>query len=76
MKMENLERNPVTSSNINALAYQGERLFVTFHPGEVYCYDHGSAETYQELFGAASIGRTFNALVKSTTSDRASARDA
>jgi hypothetical protein len=64
-KMTNRPRTPVTSSNIEALSLTEDRLLVEFKGGSQYEYQKVSSKVFDELVRAASVGRTFNALIKS-----------
>lgn len=67
--METLEWEQVVSSNIKALAHSGTELFVEFHGGTVYQYSGVTLKEYKELLSSASVGRTFNMLIKSNPVD-------
>lgn len=56
--------NKVESSNIEALAYEGDQLFVKFHNGRVYSYESVTIDTFSFLLKAESVGRTFNQTIK------------
>lgn len=59
----------VSSSNIEALAHEGDRLLVQFKSGAIYAYENVTAELFRAVKTAASVGRTFNELIKSRPSD-------
>lgn len=59
----------VESSNIEALGHDGESLGVKFKNGTIYLYQGVSKAIFDQLVGAASVGRTFNELIKSKPSD-------
>lgn len=60
---------PVTSSNVKALGYENNTLGVQFKNGTEYHYDGVSVEIFNQILEAASIGRTFNELIKSKPKD-------
>lgn len=55
----------VTSSNIEAISLDNDVLKVRFHTGREYHYENVTADMFREIRDAASVGRTFNALIKS-----------
>ena len=55
----------VESSNVDALAYDGEYFYTRFKSGAVYRYENVTDTIFKEILGAASVGRTLNELVKS-----------
>lgn len=59
---------PVTSSNIAALAHEGSHMFVKFLNGTVYSYENVPQEIFEEILESDSIGKAFNAKVKSQSS--------
>lgn len=59
----------VESSNIEALSYGESVLSVKFKTGAVYEYLNVPEKIFDELVGAASVGRTFNELIKSKPND-------
>ena len=56
---------PVKSSNIAEMKHEGEEMQVRFHGGAIYSYQGVPTSVYQAVLGAASVGRTFNELIKS-----------
>lgn len=60
-----MERHPVQSSNIAALAWESETLYVTFHHGGEYAYDGVPYEVFTQMVNAPSVGKFFHAEVKS-----------
>ena len=63
--MDTLTWNKVESSNIDALAHDGQKLLVRFNNGAVYECENVPEAVFLEIKDAASVGRTFNSLVKS-----------
>jgi len=61
-----MQMTPVTSSNIAAVGYDrtSRTLEVEFHNGTRYQYDDVDEDVYQDLMGAESVGKFFNANVK------------
>jgi len=59
----------VDSSNIDAVAHEGNVLGVRFNSGAEYHYDNVPPELHDEIVTAASVGRSFNALIKSRPED-------
>lgn len=59
----------VESSNIAALAHSENTLAVKFKNGTEYHYSGVPVEIFDQLVQAASVGRTFNELIKSRPSD-------
>ena len=55
--------NLVSSSNVAAIAAEGNDLFVRFHNGGEYVY-HGAANELERLLGAGSVGSALNVYVK------------
>lgn len=64
-----MEYREVESSNIAALAHSGTTLAVKFHNGTEYHYSGVPVEIFDQLIQAASVGRTFNELIKSRPDD-------
>lgn len=54
----------VSSSNIEALALEGNILKVKFKKGSEYHYDGVSEALFKDLLEAPSIGKAFNQKVK------------
>lgn len=59
----------VESSNIDALGHENDTLGVKFKNGTEYHYRDVPAWIFDQLVEAASVGRTFNELIKSHPSD-------
>lgn len=55
----------VTSSNIEALCLVEDVLNVRFKGGKVYAYPDVGEEIFQRLVSAESVGKMFNALIRS-----------
>ncbi|MCG7629064.1 KTSC domain-containing protein [Epibacterium sp. MM17-32] len=64
-----MQYQKVDSSNIAALAHEGDVLGVKFNNGTEYHYQGVSSSTFEKVMGAASVGRTFNELIKSKPND-------
>ena len=64
-----MDYRSVESSNIEALAHTGDTLGVKFKGGTEYHYHGVSSDLFQEIIDAASIGHTFNQLIRSHPSD-------
>ena len=60
-----MDYKPVESSNIKALAYKDGVLGVQFHNGTEYRYRDVPACVVDEMLVSASVGRSFNQLIKS-----------
>lgn len=61
--------NKVESSNVDALNFSGTSLQVKFKNGSVYQYENVTEEMFRTILQAASVGRTFNELIKSNPVD-------
>jgi KTSC domain-containing protein len=66
-----MNRRPVSSANILSVGWQeseegssGGTLEVAFRSGHIYSYANVPESTYQQLLGASSVGKTFNATIK------------
>jgi hypothetical protein len=59
----------VTSSQIDAMAYHNDLLFVRFTKGTVYRYLNVSRETFAAIISADSVGKAFNVLIKAKPND-------
>lgn len=55
----------VESSNIAAIAYKDDCLYVKFLEGNIYKYFNVPFEVFTQLLEADSVGRAFHQLVKS-----------
>lgn len=64
-----MQYQEVKSSNIAALAHENDTLGVKFKNGTEYHYQGVSCALFETLTAAASIGRTFNELIKSKPND-------
>lgn len=52
------------SSNVEALAYEGSSLFIDFGGDTIYRYDQFSADDYDRLRAAKSLGSHFHKSIK------------
>lgn len=59
-----MEMKQVESSNISAIGHAGHTMVVQFKNGTKYRYENVSAELYQRILDAESVGKAFNELVK------------
>lgn len=59
----------VTSSQIDAIAYEGSILSVKFKGGTVYEYAKVPPEVFAALVTATSVGKAFGALIKAFPND-------
>lgn len=66
MAIEDIEMNPVVSSNIAAAGYDEETktLIIEFNSGSTYSYSGVPKETAMMLWSAASPGRYFYDYIK------------
>lgn len=55
---------PVSSSNINAIGYEGTTLYVLFHSGGLYAYYNVPQSEYNGLMSASSHGSYLNSHIK------------
>lgn len=55
----------VESSNIDAVAWEDNKLFVRFHHGGVYRYDGVPYHVFPNMVNAPSVGKFFISEVKS-----------
>lgn len=55
---------PVVSSNLAAVGYEGNTLFITFHSGSTYSYFGVPKEIYQALMAAPSHGKYHSQHIK------------
>lgn len=56
--------NPVDSTNLESVGYDGTNLFVRFKNGSIYVYFHVPESLYQELLAADSKGKFLSKHVK------------
>ncbi|WP_068080580.1 KTSC domain-containing protein [Polycladidibacter stylochi] len=63
-----MEREAVSSSNLASVGYEEETsvLEVEFNSGRIYQYYDVPQKTHEELIGADSVGRYFNAHVRNS----------
>jgi hypothetical protein len=59
-----IELSPERSSQIGAIGYDEEMLFVQFRRGGLYAYDTVTREEWEALLHAPSIGQTFAKTIK------------
>lgn len=57
---------PVSSSNLNAVAYENGILYIQFKSGSIYSYDNVPQSVYQELMSASSHGKYFSAYIRNS----------
>lgn len=60
-----MQKTPVTSSNIEAVGYDPGLLRIWFKNGSAFDYAGVTPEEYESLIQAGSIGKHFNAEIKS-----------
>lgn len=56
MEIDEVEMNSVTSSNLRAIGYRDEELYVKFQGGELYCYHGVPKEVYEQLLHFDNAG--------------------
>lgn len=56
--------NPVDSTNLESVGYDGTNLFVRFKNGSIYVYFHVPKSLYYELLVADSKGKFISKHVK------------
>lgn len=57
---------PVSSSNLDAVAYENGILYVQFKSGWTYSYQNVPESVYQGLMAASSHGKYFAAYIKNS----------
>lgn len=62
--MPNFTVVPVESSNLASVGHADNVLRVNFKNGTAYEYDGVPEQVFQDILGADSAGKTFNAKVK------------
>lgn len=60
-----MEYRTVDSSNIEAVGFLDGTLGIKFHSGAVYHYANVNENEFNKILASASVGRTFNELIKS-----------
>lgn len=60
----NFDFQKVDSSQIDCIAHKDDKLRVRFHNGAIYEYSGVSRELYQQILQADSVGKMFNAQIK------------
>jgi hypothetical protein len=56
----------VSSSNLSAVGYEHQALYISFHAGGTYLYSGVPESIYRGLMSAGSIGSFFAAHIKNT----------
>lgn len=59
-----MNRNPVQSSNIKSMGYEGGTLEIEFSNGTVYSYANVPPETYKAMTEAKSVGSFFSFAIR------------
>jgi hypothetical protein len=59
-----MERQSVSSSNIESIGWENGILEVEFNWGGVYQYEDVPSDTYESLISAPSIGEYFDYFIK------------
>lgn len=59
-----MEMTKVESSNIEAIGYETDVLYIQFKTGDLYSYSPVTEEMYNELMAAESKGKYFAANIK------------
>lgn len=59
-----MNRQPVTSSSIKAIGHEDGVLEIEFADGRLYQYPGVSAEEFERLVKAPSIGQHFHAAIR------------
>lgn len=62
--MNRSELTPVSSSNVGAVGYQDETLYVEFLNGGYYKYIGVPEHEYNNLLSAESVGKYLNSNIK------------
>lgn len=64
--MDEVTMIPVTSSNIQAIGHIADqlRLFVTFKSGQTWEYAGVSADVFNQMLNAESVGKFFSASIR------------
>lgn len=62
--MKNVDWTNVESSNVEAVAWEDETLYVKFLNGTYYKYNGVSQEVYNNLVTADSVGKFLNQNIK------------
>jgi hypothetical protein len=68
---DSLDWTPVSSSNVQAVAYAADfaRLFVRFKSGKRYAYEGVPLGVFQGLLGAASKGEYVHSIIRAKGTD-------
>lgn len=59
-----MNMQPVSSSDINSVGYEGGILYIRFNSGGLYQYSGVPEYVYRSLMAAPSHGRYFHSFVK------------
>lgn len=59
-----MNRQPVQSSMLASVGHDGDTLHVEFKGGKVYAHTGVSAERFQQMLAADSIGKHYNEHIK------------
>lgn len=67
MSTENLQYYPVSSSQINEIAFdkKEQKLYVRFHNNSLYSYPY-TFEEFHNFLNAPSVGKYFHANIKNS----------
>ena len=60
-----MKRTKVESSNIASVGYDGSILEIEFNSGAIYQYENVPIRVYDVMMKADSVGKYFNAHIKS-----------
>ncbi len=60
-----MKRTKVESSNIASVGYDGNTLEIEFNSGAIYQYENVPIRVYDVMMKADSVGKYFNAHIKS-----------
>lgn len=61
---EHMQRNPVSSSRIRSIGWEGNVMEVEFHNGAVYQYYDVTQPEYQQFLSVPSLGSALSKLDK------------
>lgn len=67
-----MHMQPVASSDLSSVGYDAQTgtLYISFHSGSTYAYDHVPSIVYNGLMSAPSRGKYFHAYIKGRYSYR------
>ena len=60
-----MKRTKVESSNIASIGYDGNIMEIEFNSGAIYQYENVPIRVYDVMMKADSVGKYFNAHIKS-----------